>query len=310
MNLPNKAVICEVGPRDGLQNEKKLILTEQKVNLVKGCIDAGIKIIEIGSFVNPRATPQMADTAEVLRGVGKVSGVEFRALVPNVRGAERAIEAGIGKIKLTASASESHNRNNFNKTPLESVRGFADCVKLAKDAGIPLSAAIGTAFGCPFEGVVSLGQVEYMARSFIDLGITEISMSDTTGMAHPLQVYTQCAAMRKAFPQVKWVLHFHNTRNMALANIFAGLMAGVTWFDGSFAGLGGCPFAPGASGNVATEDILNMFAGMGVETGVDIDKMIAVARLAREYVGHETESGVLKAGKTTDLAPFTKCAQS
>ncbi len=310
MKLPKKAVICEVGPRDGLQNEKTPISTERKVNLVKGCIDAGLRVIEIGAFVNPKATPQMADTAEVLRAVGKVPGVEFRALVPNARGAERAIEAGIGKIKLTASASESHNRNNFNKTPQESVRGFVDCAKLARDAGIPLSAAIGTAFGCPFEGAAPLGQVEYMARSFIDLGITEISLSDTTGMAHPLQVYTQCVAMKKAFPRVEWVLHFHNTRNMALGNIFAGLMAGVTWFDGSFAGLGGCPFAPGASGNVATEDILNMLAGMDIETGVDIDKMIGVARLAREYVGHETESGVLKAGKTTNLAAFDKCARS
>ncbi len=309
MNLPKRAVICEVGPRDGLQNEKKIIPTEQKANLVRGCIAAGIKVIEIGSFVNPKATPQMADTPDVLRMVGKVPGVEFRALVPNVRGAERAIEAGIGKIKLTASASESHNRNNFNKTPQESVQGFAECVKLANGAGVPLSAAIGTAFGCPFEGDVPLSQIKFMARSFIDLGITEISMSDTTGMAHPLQVYNQCVAMREAFPQVEWVLHFHNTRNMALGNIFAGLMAGVTWFDGAFAGLGGCPFAPGASGNIATEDILNMFAGMGVETGVDIDKAIGVARLAQEYVGHPTESCVLKAGKTSDLAPFAKCAQ-
>ena len=304
MNLPKKMTICEVGPRDGLQAEKIILTIDQKVALIQGCIDAGVKVIEAGAFVNPKATPQMADTPDVVRRLGKVPGVELRALVPNVSGTERAIEAGIGKIKLTVSASLSHNLNNFNKTPQESALGFSECVKLAKAAHIPVSAAIGTAFGCPFEGSVSIDKIKFLAKSCVDLGITEISMSDTTGMANPLQVYNQCIDMKKTFPQVEWWLHFHNTRNMALGNIFAGLQAGVSCFDGSFAGLGGCPFAPGASGNIATEDILNMCEDMGIETGINIDKLIAVARLAQKYVGHSTESNVLKAGKTTDLTEF------
>lgn len=301
MRWPERVTICEVGPRDGLQNEKTLLTAEQKVELIESVAEAGIGIIEIGSFVHPKAVPSMADSDEVARLLKRRDGVEYRALIANLKGAERSLAAGINKIKLTVSASEAHCRANLNKTPEEIIAGFYDCVAFARRNGMEVSGAISTAFGCPFEGKVPGSQVEKVVASLVALGVTEISLSDTTGMANPRQVYELGSRMREKYQEVRWVLHFHNTRGMALANIVAGMQAGITVFDSSFAGLGGCPFAPGASGNVATEDVVHMIQEMGIETGVDLGKAIDVARKVRTAVGHETESFVLKAGRCSDL---------
>ena len=301
---PEKIIFCEVGPRDGLQNEPSVLSVEKKTARVEGAADAGVKIIEIGSFVHPKAVPQMADTDELAGKFRRAAGVEYRALVANLKGVERALASGITKVKLTVSASESHAKANLNKTPLELSEGFKECTTFARANGAEVSGAISTAFGCPFEGKVASSQVREIAGRLHDLGLTELSLSDTTGMANPRQVFDLATMMGKEFPDVKWFLHFHNTRGMALANIVAGMQAGVIRFDGSLAGLGGCPFAPGASGNIASEDMIHMFSEMGIETGIDLGKMISLAKQLRDWVGH-ADSAVLKAGTCADLVPLT-----
>lgn len=303
MNFAKQITICEVGPRDGLQNEKELLTTEQKVELVEGVLASGVKSIEIGAFVHPKAVPAMADTEKVMQAIGKREGVEFRALITNMKGVERAIEAGVDKVKLTVSASKSHNLSNFNRTPEESVEMFGECAKVATEAGLEVSGAISTTFGCPFEGRIPLEQIAKLIESFRAIDVKEISLSDTTGVANPKLVFERCSILKKQFPDVTFHLHFHNTRGMALANIIAGMEAGITHFDGSFAGLGGCPYAPGASGNIATEDIVHMLEDMETNTGIDLDKFIEVAKKAKAFVGHETDSAILRAGKSSELIP-------
>ncbi|WP_371376973.1 hydroxymethylglutaryl-CoA lyase [Sporomusa aerivorans] len=298
---PAKITFCEVGLRDGLQNEKKIFSLEEKLQLLNSVVAAGIKVIEVGSFVHPKAVPAMADTDKLVQAMEKVPGVEYRVLVPNLKGVERAFAAGLNKVKLTVSASEAHCINNFNKKPLEMMEGFNSCVDFVVQHSMEVSGAISTSFGCPFQGKVPVEQVENVVLGFLKLGITELSLSDTTGMANPRQVFELGSYMKKSFPQVKWVMHFHNTRDMALANIVAGMQAGVTMFDGAFAGLGGCPFAPGASGNVATEDVIHMLHEMGIDTGINLEKAIATARMAEQMAGHQTGGAVLKAGRCEDL---------
>ncbi len=310
MDWPRRVTLCEVGLRDGLQNEAALLSVEQKLQLLDAVIDSGIKVVEIGAFVHPKAVPQMADTDVLCRAMKKVEGVEYRALVPNLRGAQRAFDAGLIKAKLTVSASEAHCLANFNSTPVKMVEGFAECVDFAARSGIALSGAISTAFGCPFQGRVPVEQVENVVEGFLRLGITELSLSDTTGMAHPRQVYELGTYMIGKFPQVRWVMHFHNTRDMALANIVMGIQAGVRMFDSAFAGLGGCPFAPGASGNVASEDVIHMLHEMSIDTGIDLLRAMATARLAASFVGHPATSAVLKAGRTVDLTTEKAHAQN
>ena len=302
MVWPKKVTICEVGLRDGLQNEKKMLSVEEKLQLLNAAVESGVRIIEIGSFVHPKAVPQMADTDKLAMQIQKMSGVQYRALVANLKGVERAHTVGLTKVKLTVSASEAHCINNFNKTPVEMIEAFDSCVEFISKNSMEVSGAISTSFGCPFQGKVPVEQVENAVRGFLKLGITELSLSDTTGMANPRQVYELGSHMTTAFPQVQWVMHFHNTRDMALANIAAGMQAGITTFDGAFAGLGGCPFAPGASGNVATEDVVHMLHEMGIDTGVDLLKAMETARIAAKLVGHEASSAVLKAGRCEDIS--------
>ncbi|MDF2636935.1 MAG: Hydroxymethylglutaryl-CoA lyase [Pelosinus sp.] len=278
MKWPTHVTICEVGLRDGLQNEKMLLTVNQKIDLLDRSIKAGAKIIEVGSFVRPKAVPQMADTDEVVRRMKRVDGVEYRVLVMNLRGLERAKAAGITKAKLTASASRAHSLANINKTPEEVVRGFSECAEFAAANGIELSGAISTAFGCSMEGRVSLEQVLSVISCFREIGVKELSLSDTTGMANPDQVYEYSMKVKNQFPDVNWFLHFHNTRGMGLANVIAGMMAGIDRYDACFAGLGGCPFAPGASGNIATEDLIHMCHEMGIETGYDLDAVLSIGR--------------------------------
>ena len=307
---PAQVTFCEVGLRDGLQNEKTIPSVEQKLQLLNAVVDSGIRIIEVGAFVHPKAVPQMADTDALCRAMTKVDGVEYRALVPNIKGVQRAFDAGLTKAKLTVSASEAHCLANFNSTPVKMVEGFADCAEFAAKNNMILSGAISTSFGCPFIGKVPVEMVENAVRSFVKLGITELSLSDTTGMANPRQVFELGTHMIEMFPEVKWVMHFHNTRDMALANIVTAIQAGIRMFDGAFAGLGGCPFAPGASGNVASEDVIHMLHEMGMATGIDLLKAMDTARMAARFVGHEAGSTVLKAGRCQDLVKEKAKAQN
>lgn len=299
-NLPEKVIFCEVGPRDGLQNESVLLSVQQKISLIEGIANSGVPIIEIGSFVNPKAVPQMSDTDEVAKKITRVQGVEYRCLVANKKGIERALAAGITKVKLTLSASETHAKVNLNKTISELLDGFRDCVEYAHNNGAETSGAISTAFGCPFEGEISADILIEITNRLCDLGIREISLSDTTGMANPRQVYELVSLMKYTFPDINWFLHFHNTRGMALANIVAGLHAGIIRYDASLAGLGGCPFAPGASGNAATEDVVHMLHEMGISTGIDLDKIISVAKELQKWIGHDTDSSILRASKCSE----------
>lgn len=292
--LPERVVICEVGPRDGLQNEKVLLTVEQKVALIEGIVEAGAKSVEVGSFVHPKAVPSMADTDEVVSRLKKLDGVEYRGLALNFKGVERAFNAGVTKVKVTVSASRTHSKQNSNATPEEVIAGFGECATFCSQNGLELSGAISTAFGYSAEGVIPLAEIYPIVDAYIGLGVKEISMSDTTGMANPRQVYEYMSDLVVKYPDVTWTLHPHNTRGMALANIYAAMTAGVSHFDASFAGLGGCPFAPGASGNVATEDVVNMLETMGISTGFDLDKVLAVARQAEGFVGHSGDSSMLR----------------
>lgn len=298
---PSSLIVCEVGPRDGLQNEQTLFTVEQKVELIERSVQAGAKIIEIGSFVHPKAVPQMADTDDAAKRIRRVEGVEYRALVLNLRGLERAEAAGIKKVKLTASASRAHSLANSKRTPEEVVRGFSDCAEYAAAHGVELSGAVSTTFGCSLEGRVPIGNVLSVISCFREIGVKELSLSDTTGMANPRQVYEYCRQVQEQFSDVTWILHFHNTRGMGLANMMAGMMAGIERYDACFAGLGGCPFAPGASGNIATEDVIHMCQEMGIATSYDLDQVIAIGHLVQKITGHETSGSILKAGKCSDI---------
>ncbi|MBP1924697.1 hydroxymethylglutaryl-CoA lyase [Sedimentibacter acidaminivorans] len=301
MDLVKKIKICEVGPRDGLQNEATILTTEQKVEIIKDMIDAGFKVIEVGSFVSPKAVPQMANTDEVFKLIPMVDGVEYRTLIANVKGVERAAACGCKKVKLNVSASKAHNLANLNKTPEESVAGFKACVDKALENNIEISGSISMAFGSPWDKEIPVQDVKDIVQAYLNVGVTEISLSDASGMAYPTQVYEICSEMKKEFPQVNWWLHFHNTRGLGISNIVAGMQAGITQFDTSFAGVGGCPFVPGAAGNVSTEDVIHMCNEMNVETGIDLDKAMLISKKIVEIVGHSTDSYLLRAGKSKDL---------
>ena len=300
-NLPSSITLCEVGLRDGLQNEKTLLPTQEKVSLLRGLIDAGFKVIEVGSFMHPKAVPQMADTDEVYKAIGDVPGVELRALIPNLRGVQRAVDCGCKKVKLNVSASRQHNLKNLNMTPEESVAGFAGCVQTAKENGIAISGSISMPFASPWEGRTPVEDVDSIIQAYLDVGITEISLSDASGMAIPNQVYQLCTHVREKYPEATWWLHFHNTRGLAMANILAAMEAGMTQFDSSFGGLGGCPFVPGAAGNISTEDVLNLCDESNIETGVDIVKVMELSKRLRGLLDHDLDSYILRAGRAKDL---------
>ena len=301
MLLPKAVTLCEVGLRDGLQNEKTILSTDEKLSLLRGLIDAGFKVIEVGSFMSPKAVPQMADTDELYKRIGEVPGVELRALIPNLRGVQRAIDCGCKKVKLNVSASRQHNLKNLNMTPEESVAGFAGCVEAASAQGIEVSGSISMPFASPWEGRTPIEDVDAIIEAYLKVGVTEISLSDASGMAVPNQVHDICAHVREKYPEATWWLHFHNTRGMAMANIVAAMEAGMTQFDSSFGGLGGCPFVPGAAGNISSEDVIHMFDECGIETGVDIVKVLDLSRRLRDLLDHSMESYILRAGRSCDL---------
>ena len=301
MKLPSSITLCEVGLRDGLQNETYILNTEQKLEMLRGLIDAKFPVIEVGSFMHPRAVPQMANTDEVFKAIGDVPGVELRALIPNLRGIQRAIDCGCKKVKLNVSASRQHNLKNLNMTPEESVAGFASCVDAAVENGIAISGSISMPFASPWEGRITEEDVDAIIEAYLKVGITEISLSDTSGMAVPNQVYNLCCHIKEKYPQATWWLHFHNTRGLAMANIMAAMEAGMDRFDSSFGGLGGCPFVPGAAGNISTEDVLHLCEESGIATGIDITKVIELSRKLKELLNHDMDRYILRAGRSCDL---------
>jgi hydroxymethylglutaryl-CoA lyase len=301
---PRKVTVTEVGPRDGWQIEHDFIPTETKILLIDELVAAGVPIIEYSSFVSPKAVPQLADAAEVLAGVDRSRGTKFAALVPNAKGAERAALAGVDEIRVFVSASESHNRKNVNRSVEESLRGFEDVMRIASEAGIPVEGAIATSFGCPFEGEVPVARVGDIARRYRDLGMTGVGLGDTTGMATPTLVAERVRHLKEHVPELPIALHFHNTRGIGLVNVMAGLAEGIDIFEASFAGLGGCPFAAGATGNICTEDLVYLLHEMGIETGIDLERLCGAARHVEQVIGRTLPGQVMKAGPRLQLHPL------
>jgi len=303
VQLPKRAYILEVGPRDGFQAEKAWIPTERKIEIVNALSKTGVPAVQVTSFVHPRAIPQLADAEEVLSRIERVPGVEYRVLVPNLKGLQRALALKPDKVHFMNSVTESHSRANANRSVDEGLAQIEEMYTVAAEAGVPGVGGMACSLGCPFEGKVPIQQLEKVASRYVEIGIREIGIADTIGVADPRLVYDVSARMLDRFPQVTWSLHLHNTRDMAMANVVAALQAGITRFDASVGGLGGCPYAPGAAGNASTEDMVNMLHEMGVETGIDLDGLIAVAKMVQEVIPHELDSCMVKAGKRTDLKP-------
>ena len=293
MNVRSVSV-REVAPRDGLQNEAP-IPTEAKVQLIDALSGTGVQRIEAVSFVHPKAIPQMADADEVWARITRNPRVRYSALIPNSRGAERAIRAGFREIEVVVSASDTHNRRNLNRSTAESLDDIAALIPLVHDAGATLEVIVATSFGCPFEGDVDPGRVAAIVGRVRADGADRIAFGDTTGMATPRRVRDLLAVARPD------LLHFHDTRGTGLANVLTALDLGVTEFDASVGGIGGCPYAPGASGNIATEELVHMLEDMGIDTGIDLDALIEVAEMAEKLLGRTLPSGVLRAGPRTRL---------
>jgi len=284
------ALVVEVGPRDGLQNEPAIISTADKIAFVDRLSDAGLPVIEVSAFVSPRWVPQMADAAEVFAGIRRRPGTRYAALVPNARGLDRAIAAGVTDIGIFAAASETFSRRNINQSIDESFQTYAEVARTALAAGLRVRGYLSTAFGCPFEGSVPADRVVALTTRLLELGVYEVAVSDTIGIAHPGQVRRLLAELTRHVPSGSLALHFHDTRGTALANVLAALDFGIRTFDASTGGLGGCPYAPGASGNLATEDLLYLLHGLELDTGVDLDRVFEAACTMPPLVGHPVSS--------------------
>lgn len=302
-DLPQRVSLREVGPRDGLQNEDP-VPTDAKIRLINQLGGTGLRRIEAVSFVHPKAIPQMADADEVWAGVTPNPDITYSALVPNVRGAQRALAAGFTDLQIVVSASDTHNRANLNRSTEESLAALPELASLAHDGGATLQLIVSTAWGCPYEGDVPVERVMQVIDAGMAAGADSLAYGDTTGMATPPRVTALVDATRSRYPDTRLLLHFHNTRGTGLANVYAALLLGVTEFDAAVAGLGGCPYAPGASGNIATEEVVAMLDDMGVETGVDIEALLEVATFAETMVGHQAPSQVLRAGPRLRTVPL------
>lgn len=291
---PKQVTIKEVGPRDGLQNEKEFIATKDKIAWINQLSKTGLAYIEITSFVHPKWIPQLADAAEVAANIEKIQGVTYAALVPNLKGLERALAAGVDEISVFMSASETHNRKNINKTIDETFPVLKEVVVDAKKAGKTVRGYVSTVFGCPYEGSIDVEQAIKVADKLFEMGIDELSLGDTIGVANPRQVQEVLEQFLKRFPKEKLAMHFHNTRGTALANVLASLEMGITTFDSALGGLGGCPYAPGASGNLATDDLLYMLDGMGIATGIEMELLVKAALFIQEKIGRKLNSHYLQ----------------
>jgi hydroxymethylglutaryl-CoA lyase len=299
--FPRAVRVVEVGPRDGLQNEKALIPTEQKIEFIHMLAEAGLPVVEATSFVSPRAIPQLSDASDVMAGLTRHAATSYPVLVPNLKGLERALAAGVRAIAVFTAASESFTCHNINASIAESLAHFRPVVKLAQQEGVTVRGYISTVFGCPYEGSVEPQQVLKVAQALLEMGVDELSLGDTIGVATPNQVVDVISLLVDdgAIPAGKLAVHFHDTRGTALANVLMALQLGISIVDSSAGGLGGCPYAPGAAGNLATEDLLYMLHGMGIHTGVDLDKVVAATRFIAPLLGHAPTSKYYQAAVST-----------
>ena len=295
MALPNKVKIWEAGPRDGLQNEPGVVPTEIKIELIERLVDCGIRFIEAASFVSPKWVPQMADNAAVMAGLKRKPGVAYQVLTPNLKGFEAAMEAGADYVAIFAAASESFSQRNINCSIAESLDRFRPVAEAAVARGITVRGFVSCVVGCPFEGEVAPARVAEVSAALLDMGCNEVGLGDTIGVGTPRKVQAMLAACLDRLPLEKLAVHFHDTYGQALANILAALEMGIAISDSSVAGLGGCPYAPGATGNVATEDVVYMLDGMGIETGIDLTGLVRTAWWISERLGREPVSRVARA---------------
>ena len=295
MNLPKHVKIVEVGPRDGLQNEKQAIDTATKVELIARLGASGLKTIEATAFVSPKWVPQMADNAEVMRQITRLNGVTYPVLTPNLKGLEAALATGVTEVAVFAAASEAFSQKNINCSIDESIERFVPVIESAREHGVAVRGYVSTVVGCPYQGDVPPEKVAEVSKALFDLGCYEISLGDTIGVGTPLKVQAMLAEVSKAVPMDKLAGHFHNTYGMAIANICASLQMGMAVFDASVAGLGGCPYAKGASGNVATEDVVYLLNGLGIDSGVDLTSLVETAVWVSEKLGRAPASNVAKA---------------
>lgn len=295
-DLPRHVDVYEVSPRDGLQNESRVLSTDDKLRLIAALVDSGVKRIEVTSFVSPKWIPQLADADELLRRLPRVGGVVYSALCPNEKGLDRALAGGIGEIGVFMSASETHNKKNVNKSIAESLELAGRLVPSALASGLRVRAYVSAVWGCPYEGEVSVDRVLEVAERHLELGAYEVSLGDTIGVGNPLQTRRILERLLARLPKERLAMHMHDTRGTALANCLVGLEHGITVFDASIGGIGGCPYAPGAAGNLATEDLVNMLDGMGIESGIRLDALWRAGQVARDAVGHELPGKVHKAG--------------
>ena len=298
-DLPPRVQVVEVGPRDGLQNEPARIATADKIAFVNRLAEAGHSIVEVSAFVSPKWVPQMADASEVFASIARKPGVRYTALVPNLAGLTRAREARVDEIAIFAAASETFSKRNINQTIDESLETYRAVTDAARADGLRVRGYLSTCFGCPFEGAVAPGKVADVAARLFALGVYEVAISDTIGVAHPGQVPEVVNVVAQRVPVEHIALHFHDTRGTALVNVLAGLQSGVTTFDASAGGLGGCPYAPGAAGNLATEDLLYMLDGLGIQTGVRLEGVMDASRAIEPMLGHPLPSRVVQAAKAT-----------
>lgn len=313
MKIPVDTVkIVEVGPRDGLQNEKVTIPTEVKIAFITALGDAGLRVIEAGAFVSPKWVPQMADTGEVFRDIPKDPGVEYPVLVPNEKGLDRALEAGVKSIAIFTAASDTFNKRNINMTIDESFEKYAPVVVRARAEGLRVRGYVSTSFGCPYEGEVPPEKVLEVSARLLDLGCYEVSVGDTIGVGTPMQVQGVIGMLLQVIPASRLAMHFHDTRGTALANTLAALEMGISTFDASAGGLGGCPYAPGASGNMATEDLVYMLDGMAIESGVDLQRLTAASAIVAPYLDHPLPGRYLQSSlraASKPLAPASTAVQ-
>ncbi|OMP65964.1 hydroxymethylglutaryl-CoA lyase [Domibacillus epiphyticus] len=304
MKLPSTIQINEVGLRDGLQLESMIMSIDQKIKLIDALIKANVKTIEFGSFVHPKLVPQMKNTKEVFQLLAeKKKDVTFIALIPNLKGAVLAAEAGVERVNTVLSASNTHNLQNIKKSTQQSLEDFAAIKDYCDEKEILLDCTIATTFGCPFEGTISEDRILSIIDELIRTGVNVLSLADTTGIANPKQVFDLSSKVLEIWPDQPFNLHFHNTRGMGLTNVLAGAQAGINSFDASLGGLGGCPFAPGATGNICTEDVVHMLEEMGIDTAISLDGLLEASRMLRNILGHELPGQILKSGKSSKLYP-------
>jgi hydroxymethylglutaryl-CoA lyase len=299
--MNRQIIVTEVGPRDGLQNEKKILDSALKAELIDKAVEAGYKIVEFGYFVNPLKTPALADAEEVYSLIKNKNGAILKALVDDIDGLKRADACGLKDIKMAISVSNTHNLKNLKKTKEETLEDFKGMTAFAKDKGINLSCAVSTSFGCPYEGKMKISDIDEIVSKLVGLKVGEIYISDTAGMGNPREVEEFFSYFINKYPDTTFSAHFHNTRDMGLANVYAALKAGVKNFDSSFGGLGGCPYAVGAKGNICSEDLIHMLEQMGYDTGVDLDKTLDISRCLEKIFDKEMNSYILRAGKVPVL---------